>query len=810
MKQTEFFGMKAAGALWDVGVSINRTNPLPLDAFAVFPTIEAANTYVAGVLAYPGQVIAVVGETDADAYLIITSASGTLSLKKLASTTASGDLAADVSALQALVGSPAHGETPATGIFKDIDDINKEIGSKAAGETAASGIYKYVDDKVAAATPEGYAGVKADVTKLVGTDKGEDGRANKTVREIAADEVAKIVNGAPEAYDTLKEVSDWISTHGTDAATMNTQIGENKAAIEKLNGTAETVGSVANTVNTAIDGALKADGKDKYALAVDLTTANGKITALETKTAGLTDAEGADMTVKAYVDAKETALSTAISTAKSGAESTSKSYTDTEIGKLSNDDKAVDNQFVTVVKETNGVVAVTRRGLTAADIPALEMGKISNLETALDAKQDTVSFNTEYNSATNKAATMADVDAAKTALVGKAEDLAGVDTIKGAKKYADEKSATALSDAKAYADGLVTGDSGITKRVETLEGKHATGKTVAEEVTAGIDALNLAGTYAPKAHEHEIADVKGLGNELSLLAHTEVVDYQIKAVNDKIGTLPEGMTVASYISTVSGDFESAKTGIEGDISTINTKIGTVPDGKTIVAMIEDAKTEATYDDTAVKADIADNKSKIAVLNGTESVDGSVKKTVKDAINDFATKVSDDQTVNTFKELVDYAASHSSDYSTLAGEVQKNTGDIATLNGEGAGSVKKTVADAITAIGIGDYAKTADVEAGYVAKETGKSLVSDTEITKLGKLTGDEQANVIEAIKVAGASADLAISEKRVTIPFATEASAGIVKASSAFGIGADGTISKVSTDLLFNGTNELILNGGEI
>ena len=84
---------------------------------------------------------------------------------------------------------------------------------------------------------------------------------------------------------------------------MNTQINANKAAIEKLNGTAETVGSVTNTVNAAIDGALKVDGKDKYALATDLTTANGKITALETKTAGLTDAEGADMTVKAYVDA---------------------------------------------------------------------------------------------------------------------------------------------------------------------------------------------------------------------------------------------------------------------------------------------------------------------------------------------------------------------------------------------------------------------------------------------------------------------------------------------------------------------------
>ena len=33
---------------------------------------------------------------------------------------------------------------------------------------------------------------------------------NKSVRTIAAEEVAKIVTGADESYDTLKEISDWI------------------------------------------------------------------------------------------------------------------------------------------------------------------------------------------------------------------------------------------------------------------------------------------------------------------------------------------------------------------------------------------------------------------------------------------------------------------------------------------------------------------------------------------------------------------------------------------------------------------------
>ena len=213
MTRQEFFEMKAAGALWDVGVSINRTNPLPLDKNAVFASYDEALTYAKGVLSYPGQFIAVVAEDGSVTGYIITVAGGDgATLQKLAAQTATGDVVADLAALTTRVGT----------LQTSVGEIRTEIGVKAAGETAATGIYKYVDDKVAAATPEGYAGVKADVTKLVGTDKGEDGRANKTVREIASEEVAKIVNGAPEAYESLIEVSDWISRHGTDAATMNT------------------------------------------------------------------------------------------------------------------------------------------------------------------------------------------------------------------------------------------------------------------------------------------------------------------------------------------------------------------------------------------------------------------------------------------------------------------------------------------------------------------------------------------------------------------------------------------------------------
>ena len=53
---------------------------------------------------------------------------------------------------------------------------------------------------------------------------------------------------------------------------------------------------------------------------------------------------------------------------------------------LDKTDAAVAKQFVTAVSETDGLVEVTRRALTADDVPALEIAKITGLQTALDAK----------------------------------------------------------------------------------------------------------------------------------------------------------------------------------------------------------------------------------------------------------------------------------------------------------------------------------------------------------------------------------------------------------------------------------------
>lgn len=68
MTRKEFFEMKEKAALWDVAVSIQRGNPLPLDSNSVFASYAELEEYAAGPLAYPGQIISVVSESDVKFY----------------------------------------------------------------------------------------------------------------------------------------------------------------------------------------------------------------------------------------------------------------------------------------------------------------------------------------------------------------------------------------------------------------------------------------------------------------------------------------------------------------------------------------------------------------------------------------------------------------------------------------------------------------------------------------------------------------------------------------------------------------------
>lgn len=147
MTYSEFFTKLANGAKWDIGVSINRTNPLPLDQYSVFESLEALNTYAASnPVAYPGQVVAVLAtggtqeapEYTAEAYIIKSVGTGAV-VMKLASTTASGDVTADIVELQGKVAALESWKTTADADITEIKDTLLPQKMDKNSDIAASG-----------------------------------------------------------------------------------------------------------------------------------------------------------------------------------------------------------------------------------------------------------------------------------------------------------------------------------------------------------------------------------------------------------------------------------------------------------------------------------------------------------------------------------------------------------------------------------------------------------------------------------------------------------------------------------------------
>ena len=69
---------KLSGSKWNAGVTFERTNPVPLEKYSVFHTLAEAQSYAASnVVAYPGQLVAVVTDSAVTTYKI--NVDGTLS-----------------------------------------------------------------------------------------------------------------------------------------------------------------------------------------------------------------------------------------------------------------------------------------------------------------------------------------------------------------------------------------------------------------------------------------------------------------------------------------------------------------------------------------------------------------------------------------------------------------------------------------------------------------------------------------------------------------------------------------------------------
>lgn len=98
-------------------------------------------------------------------------------------------------------------------LWKKLDDRDKEVVKKILDNKTA------IDLLNATATIDNQAPL---------------GSVERTVGDKVAEEIAKIVANAPEDFDTLKEIADWISTHNDSAAAMNSAIQKNRDAVSSL------------------------------------------------------------------------------------------------------------------------------------------------------------------------------------------------------------------------------------------------------------------------------------------------------------------------------------------------------------------------------------------------------------------------------------------------------------------------------------------------------------------------------------------------------------------------------------------------
>lgn len=884
--------IKKDGNFMGLPMNIQRGNPIPLDDSSVYYSKATMETYAkSGVTAYVGQIVTLVDETNktCEAYMISNEA-GTL--VKLASTTASGDLASDVATLQgqvadliSKVGKAAEGEVAATGLYALIDEVKALAEGKVAsvGATDKSitvgGTAAEPTVKVAISADEGNAlslatdGLKVTIPKVTVPEYSmkkldaattgmsasyqltKDGTGIGAVIDIPKDMMVKsgsvqtyeagsvpagvtepgtyivlVLNDAAETklYINVGNLIEYVTsgsaegdmvfinidpqTHKVTATITDGTVTEAKLHADVKAKLAKAVSAIQEVKAGTANGTIAVDGADvavtgladaAYATVASLNeTAQGKVDTAKAELLGAEADDSAKETIRGARKLAEDSAASALSDAKA--------YVGTEIGKLKFDDTAVVKQFVSAVSEADGKITVERRALVADDVPELGISKISGLQGALDAKQDTVTFDGEY-SATNKAATVGTVNSAVAAVVSNGVDKAADDTIKGAKLYVDEKAAATLSGAKEYADSIVTGTGGITARVEALEGKVDVTKVSTAIATAKDEAITAAATEAAtkdatlktailgeEAYAQTVKSAYELAASKATMTEVEAKDYATKteaqgyadakdtaiaeakkAGTDamaKIGTIPEGATATTAIGYV--DEKIATIPAQTDYTV--TCNATTPEGYAKRYTLSQCGSQI------VSIDIPSDM----VVSSGRVVENPAGQTAGTYIELTLANATKDKIYINVGDLIEYVTGAEAADGIITTTVDANHVLTATI-GDGTITKAKLATAVQTSLGKADtalqvaalepYAKTEDVAAGYVAKNGTDRLMTADEGTKLADIAAGAQVNKIEAVKVGGTA--LTITEKAVDI-------------------------TEISTDLLKQGTDTLVLKGG--
>lgn len=646
----DFFTALNKGAKWDVGVSINRTNPLPLDVNSVFDTKANLNAYVAGAFAYPGQIVALVEENATTIYYIDQAKAlqevGKLPVGDGKSVTVAEDgtislLGVAAAETGAQLVKKADGSVewvkPDTTTVEGLTTEVKSLGNRA---TALEG--KVGDDskglvkEVADLTTE-VSGVKSDLAGNYYNKEAVDGlvsgafhfrgnakELNAEGNLIGTDD--KVITGkAGDVYqigdkEYAYNGSAWVELGFTlDLSAYATKASVTTAKEEAITTAGTNADAKIATAKTELEGYV--DGKitdlgiGDYAKSADVTSAiSDAKTELKTyadtaKTEAITTAgTNADTkiatkigdigegTVKDYVDGKETSLTGKITAVDGKVEA---------LGKLSAKDEVAETDLAKALANKINAKADASSVYTQTEINT----KVSGLETSIGANTDAITaINDDTNGILAKAKEYADgkvyddtkvkADIATNA-TNITTNAGGIAENKTAIAAINNETTGILAQAKKYADD-----------------QDAVVKADVDKNTAAITKLNGTGEGSvSKTVADGIAKVVASAPE-DFDTLKEIADW---IANDTTGAAKMANDIAAVVGTDKGADGTPKSMRTVAEEVADAKVGAIPNAsQTVVGLIKgtDGKVNVAEGQiTSITTDALTQGTDVLILDG---------------------------------------------------------------------------------------------------------------------------------------------------------------------------------------------------
>lgn len=454
--------------------------------------------------------------------------------------------------------------------------------SKLVDKTQLSNLAKKLDQRAKDA-------VSTEQSRATGIEQGLQTSINAINNETTG-----ILAQAKKYADGLNKTSstDITALQAKDSelqAAIEAESTARTAAINKLNGTAETEGSVAKSIKDALD-PVKAD----------VTQAKTDITALQGSVAA---------NAKAVTDGDAATLKSA------------KAYADKAISDLVDsapEDRNTLNKLSEAIKANKDVYDGYVTTVNAALAKKVDKVEGSRLITEKEAKEFAAKAETaDVTKALETAKTfttdeITKVNSANTALGGRVTSL---ETLVG-KDAKDEDPAT-----------------GLVKKVADLQAKNVSQDTAIENAQSTADSAVSAASAAQKQADKGVADAAAAKKQADKgVTDAATAQSGVDALKTQLG--------AAGTSGISKDVKDNKAAID---AINNAETGILAQGKKYTdGKIDEVNTKVTANTTAIskeqerakKAEKA-NADALAKLNGTAETEGSVAKSISDALADYS-------------------------------------------------------------------------------------------------------------------------------------------------------------------------------